>query len=55
MLVKQGMTEDVYGMALQRLSDRAKAALPEPQCPGMERSHPSVARLYADARDSCQF
>ena len=44
--------EDVYATALQRLSDRAKAGLPEPQCPGMERAHPSVARLYADARDS---
>ena len=30
MLVKRGVTEDVYGAALQRLRDRAKAALPEP-------------------------
>ena len=52
MLVKRGMTEDVYGMALQRLNDRAKAGLPEPQCPGMERAHSSVARLYADAIDT---
>ena len=52
MLLKRGITEDVYGMALQRLSDRAKAALPEPQCPGVEPSHSSVARLYADALDS---
>jgi hypothetical protein len=52
MLRKRGMTEDVYGMALQRLSDMAKAALPEPQCPGVEPSHSSVARLYADAIDS---
>ena len=52
MLLKRGMTEDVYGMALQRLSDTAKAALPEPQCPGVEPSHSSVARLYADAIDS---
>jgi hypothetical protein len=37
MLVKRGMTEDVYDMALQRLSDTAKAGLLEPQCPGMER------------------
>ena len=29
MLRKQGVTEDVYGAALQRLRDRAKAALPE--------------------------
>jgi hypothetical protein len=55
MLLKRGVTEDVYGMALQRLSDRAKAALPEPQCPGVERSHSSVARLYTDAPDSFQF
>jgi hypothetical protein len=52
MLLKQGITEDVDGMALQRLSDTAKAALPEPQCPGVEPSHSSVARLYADAIDS---
>jgi len=52
MLRKRGVTEDVYATALQRLSDRAKAALPEPQCPGVERSHSSVARLYADALDS---
>ena len=55
MLVKRGMTEDVYGMALQRLNDRAKAGLPEPQCPGMERAHSSVARLYTDARDTGQL
>ena len=52
MLRKRGGAEDVYATALPRLSDRAKAALPEPQCPGVESSHPSVARLYADARDS---
>ena len=49
MLVKRGMTEDVYGMALQRLNDRAKAGLPEPQSPGVECAHSSVARLHADA------
>jgi hypothetical protein len=52
MLRKRGVTEDVYGTALQRLSDTAKAAWPEPQCPGVESAHSSVARLYADARDS---
>ena len=52
MLVKRGMPEDVYGMALQRLNDRAKAGLPEPQCPGMECAPPSVARLHADACES---
>ncbi len=30
MLRKQGVTGDVYGAALRRLSDKAKAALPEP-------------------------
>jgi hypothetical protein len=55
MLRKRGVTEDVYGAALQRLSARAKAALPEPQCPGVEPSHSSVARLYADAIDTHRF
>ena len=36
MLIKRGITEDVYGMALQRLSDTAKAGLPELQGPGAE-------------------
>ena len=52
MLLKRGVTEDVYGAALQRLSDTAKAALPELQCPRVERAHSSVARLYADAHES---
>jgi hypothetical protein len=52
MLLKRGVTEDVYEAALQRLRDRAKAALPEPQCPGVEPSHSSVARLYTDALDT---
>ena len=30
MLLKRGVAEDVYGAALQRLRDKAKAALPEP-------------------------
>jgi hypothetical protein len=33
MLVKQGMSEDVYGIVLRRLSDRAKAGLLESQYP----------------------
>jgi len=37
MLLKRGVAEDVYATALPRLSDRAKAGLPEPQCPGVER------------------
>ena len=36
MSVKRGTTEDVYVVALQRLSDMAKAILPEPQCPAVE-------------------
>jgi len=36
MLLKRGVAEDVYAAALPRLSDRAKAGLPEPQCPGVE-------------------
>jgi hypothetical protein len=36
MSVKRGTTEDVYVVALQRLSDMAKAILPEPQCPAAE-------------------
>jgi len=52
MLLTRGVAEDVYAAALQRLSDRAKAGLPEPQCPGVEAAHSSVARLYADALDN---
>jgi hypothetical protein len=55
LLLKRGGTEDVDGAALQRLSATAKAGLPEPQCPGVESSPSSVARLYADARDSSRF
>ena len=55
MLLKRRVAEDVYATAPLRLGDRAKAGLPEPQCPGGERSHPSVARLYADARDSSRI
>ena len=55
MLLKRGVAEDVYATALQRLSDRAKAGLPEPQCPGAGPSRSSVARLYADAPDSSRF
>ena len=39
MSLKRGVAEDVYGTALQRLSDMAKAGLPESQCP--------VAELHA--------
>ncbi len=36
MLVKREISEDVYGMVLQRLRDKAKVELPEPQCPVVE-------------------
>ena len=36
MFVKQGTAEDGYALALQRLNAMAKAALPEPQSPGVE-------------------
>ena len=37
LLVKREVSEDVYGAGLQRLHDKAKAALLEPQCPVVER------------------
>jgi hypothetical protein len=40
MSVKRGVAEDVYVAALQRLSDMAKAGLPEPQCPAVELHTP---------------
>jgi len=36
MVGKRGVSEDVYGTALQRLRDRVRAALLEPQCPVVE-------------------
>jgi hypothetical protein len=55
MLVKRGVAEDVYAPALQRLRDTVRAGLPQSQSPGVERAHSSVARLYADARESQRF
>jgi hypothetical protein len=55
MSVKRRTAEDVYAGALQRLSDMAKAILPEPQCPVAEVSRSSVARLYTDAIRSHEF
>jgi hypothetical protein len=52
MFVKRETTEDVDAVVLQRLSDRVKAELPEPQGPGVETSHSSVARLQPDASRS---
>ncbi len=52
MFVKREATEDVYAVVLQRLSDKVKAGLPEPQCPVVETSHSSVARLQPDASRS---
>jgi len=36
MVGKRGTAEDVYAVVLQRLSDRAKTGLFEPQSPGVE-------------------
>jgi hypothetical protein len=36
MVGKRGTAEDVYAVALQRLSDMAKTGLFEPQSPGVE-------------------
>jgi hypothetical protein len=36
MVGKREMSEDVYGMVLQRLRDRVRAGLPKSQCPGVE-------------------
>jgi hypothetical protein len=55
MFVKQGVAEDVYASALQRLSDMVKARLPEPQYPVAVRSRPSVARLDTNAINSHRF
>ena len=55
MLLKRGVTEDVYAAALQRLRDRVRAGLPQSQSPGVEYAHSSVARLYAGARESPRF
>ena|SRR5215510_12952202 len=35
MLVKQEISEGVYGIVLQRLHDKAKGEFPESQCPGV--------------------
>jgi hypothetical protein len=52
MFVKRETPEDVYEVVPQRLSDKVKAGLPEPQCPVVETSHSSVARLQPDASRS---
>ena len=65
MWVKRGTAEDVYGVALQRLSKTAKAALPEPQSPGVEphtrryhigyrRSQKPRVRLLLGVRPVCE-
>src|SRR6266446_5944466 len=36
MVGKREMSEDVYGIVLQRLRDRVRAGLPKPQCPVVE-------------------
>jgi hypothetical protein len=53
--VKQGTAEDVETVALQRLSNKVKAKLPESQYPAVETAHSSVARLQPDANGSYGF
>jgi hypothetical protein len=45
MMGKRERSEDVYGLVLQRLRDMVRAGLPKPQCPVVEESHSSGARL----------
>ena len=47
MLEKRETPEGADGAVLQGPRDRAKAALPEPQSPGVEPSHSSPQRLMA--------
>ena len=44
MIGKREMSEDVYGLVLQRLRDMVKAGLPEPQSPVVE---PHTHRYHA--------
>jgi hypothetical protein len=44
---KRETPEGAYGAVLQGPCDRAKAAWPEPQSPGVEPSHSSPQRLMA--------
>jgi hypothetical protein len=53
--LKRGGAEDVDAPARQRLRDRGRAGLPQSHSPGVERAPSSVARLYADARESQRF
>ena len=47
MLEKRETPEGADGAVLQGPRDRTKAALPEPQSPGVEPSHSSPQRLMA--------
>ena len=53
MVGKREMSEDVYGMVLQRLRDRVRAGLPEPQSPAVElhtrRDHAWLRRHHERA------
>jgi len=51
MVIKQGISENVYDIVLQHLNDMVKAILPELQSPVVQLSHSSVARLKPDAID----
>ena len=52
MVGKREMSEDVYGMVLQRLRNMVRTGLSESQCPAVEVSHSSVTRLQPDANRS---
>ena len=47
MLVKQGKSEDAYGLVLQAPRDTVKAKLLEPQSPAMKAYIPRIQRLIA--------
>ena len=55
MVGKRGTAEDGYAVAPQRLNDRAKAGLPEPQSPAVEDAHPLLQRLERSATRGGSF
>jgi len=55
MVGKQGVSEDLYGTALQRLRERVKAGLPAPQGPGVERHTRREQVCILDAIESPRF
>jgi hypothetical protein len=55
MVGKRERSEDVYGLVPQRLRDMVRAGLSKPQCPAVEESHSSGARLESGAITSHEF